>query len=81
GNTYRLIDEALISKEGWERERIKETALFNVRSLSTALKEDHVAGNTFYFLNKNDGYDASRILNEAFLKEMKQKLEGDMAVA
>ncbi|MBN6889403.1 DUF1444 domain-containing protein [Cytobacillus horneckiae] len=81
GNTYRLIDEALISKEGWERERIKETALFNVRSLSTALKKDHVAGNTFYFLNKNDGYDASRILNEAFLKEMKQKLEGDMAVA
>ncbi|WP_307477564.1 DUF1444 domain-containing protein [Cytobacillus purgationiresistens] len=81
GNTYRLIDEQVMNKEGWQHERIKETALFNVRSLTTSLKKDEVAGNTFYFLNKNDGYDASRILNDAFLKEMKQKMEGDMAVA
>ena len=40
-----------------------------------------MAENTFYFLNKNDGYDASRILNDAFLKEMSQKVKGTMAVA
>lgn len=81
GNTYRLIDEELLKKEQWEKERIRETALFNLRSLSTDLKEDYVAGNVFYFLNTNDGYDASRILNEAFLNQMKQKITGTMAVA
>lgn len=79
--TYRLIDEQLLEKEGWDRNRIKEIALFNVRSLSTEMKKDQVAGNLFYFLNKNDGYDASRLLNEAFLKEMEQKISGKMAVA
>ena len=81
GKTYRLIDERLLEKEGWELGHIKEIALFNVRSLSTDTKTDTVAGNTFYFLNKNDGYDASRILNDSFLKEMKHKIIGDMAVA
>lgn len=81
GNTYRLIDEQLLKKEQWDEKRIKEIALFNVRSLSTEMKTDLVAGNTFYFLNKNDGYDASRILNDAFLKEMNQKIVGKMAVA
>ena len=45
------------------------------------MKEDQVAGNTFYFLNKNDGYDASRILNDSFLKEMSHKMHGTMAIA
>lgn len=81
GTTYRLIDKKLMEKEGWVHERIKETALFNVRSLSTEMKSDEVAGNTYYFLNKNDGYDASRILNEPFIKKMEQRIEGSMAVA
>jgi uncharacterized protein YtpQ (UPF0354 family) len=81
GKTYRLIDAQLMEKEGWDPDRIRETALFNVRSLSTDLKSDTVAGNTFYFLNKNDGYDASRILNESFIKEMSRKTKGTMAVA
>ncbi|WP_394235686.1 DUF1444 domain-containing protein [Niallia oryzisoli] len=81
GNTYRLIDQALLEKEQWDEKRIKEMALFNVRSLSTEMKTDIVAGNTFYFLNKNDGYDASRILNDSFLKEMQKKIKGTMAVA
>lgn len=81
GKTYRLIDAKVIEKEGWVPARIKETALFNVRSLSTDLKSDTVAGNIFYFLNKNDGYDASRILNETFLKKMDQQIKGTMAVA
>ncbi len=81
GTTYRLIDEQLMKKEGWEHPRIKEIALFNARSLQTRLKEDIVAGNRFYFLNSNDGYDASRILNDAFLKEMCERIEGTMALA
>lgn len=32
-------------------------------------------------MNTNDGYDASRILNESWLREMKDKVEGTMAVA
>ncbi len=81
GNTYRLIDEKIMQKENWEHSRIKEVALFNARSLQTSLKTDQVAGNTFYFLNTNDGYDASRILNDSFLKEMSETVKGTMAVA
>ncbi|PLT31500.1 DUF1444 domain-containing protein [Peribacillus deserti] len=81
GKTYRLIDEQLIQKEGWEKERIREIARFNVRSLSVSLKEDRVAGNIFYFMNTNDGYDASRILNTAWLDTLKSKITGTMALA
>ncbi len=81
GKTYRLIDIRMMEKEGWEPNRIKEIALFNVRSLSTSLKEDQVAGNTFYFLNTNDGYDASRILNKGFLADFEKKMTGAMVVA
>ncbi|MGM8215655.1 DUF1444 domain-containing protein [Bacillaceae bacterium W0354] len=80
GKSYRLIDEEMLIKEGWKEERIKEVALFNVRRLPTELKQEEVAGNTFYFLSTNDGYDASRILNEALLEEMKGKAEGELAV-
>lgn len=81
GNAYRIIDEALMKKEAWTKEYIREVALFNVRSLKTAMKSDEVAGNIFYFLNTNDGYDASRVLNDSLLKEMNSKITGDMAVA
>lgn len=81
GSTYRLVDSKLLNKEGWSEKQVRETALFNVRSLSVDVKEDRVAGNTFYFLNKNDGYDASRILNTSFLNEMKKRMKGTMAVA
>jgi uncharacterized protein YtpQ (UPF0354 family) len=81
GTTYRLIDSRIMEKEDWQASRIKEIALFNVRSLKTTLKEDQVAGNTFYFLNSNDGYDASRILNKGFLNDMKKKITGTMVLA
>ncbi|WP_075982627.1 DUF1444 domain-containing protein [Bacillus massilinigeriensis] len=81
GKTYRLIDERMMEGEGWDPKKIREIAAFNVRSLSTNKKKDIVAGNTFYFLNTNDGYDASRILNDSFLKEMHQQITGTMAVA
>ncbi|MEI3606126.1 DUF1444 domain-containing protein [Pseudogracilibacillus sp. SE30717A] len=81
GKSYRLIDEEIIQKEGWSEKRIHENALFNLRSLKTEYKADQVQDNEFYFIATQDGYDASRILNEAFLDEMKQKIQGDMAVA
>lgn len=81
GTTYRLIDSKLLQKEGWTEKQVRETALFNVRSLPVKMKEDLVADNTFYFLNTNDGYDASRILNTSFLNEMKKRIKGTMAVA
>lgn len=81
GKTYRLIDEQLMKKENWQKERIRDIARFNLRTLSAAMKKDIVADNIFYFLNTNDGYDASRILNEKFLKDMSEKVEGEMTVS
>jgi uncharacterized protein YtpQ (UPF0354 family) len=81
GNTYRLIDEKLVEKENWDVNRIKEIARFNVRSLEMKIKEDRVADNIFYFINTNDGYDASRILNESFLANFAKNITGTMALA
>lgn len=81
GNSFSLIDEKTMEEEGKTFKEIKETAMFNVRSLSCDLKEDVVADNVFYFLHTDDGYDASRILNDSLLREMKQKAKGDLAVA
>ena len=81
GKSYRLIDEKMLVEDGWSIEKIRETALFNVRKLPTNFKEDIVAGNQFYFLRTNDGYDASRILNQAFLKEMEEKITGAMTLS
>lgn len=81
GKSYRLIDETMLEKEGWTRERIDEIAAFNIRSLKNDYKKDTVADNDFYFVATQDGYDASRILNEAFLEEMKGNSKGELAVA
>lgn len=81
GNTYRLLDEQMMSQLNITDSEMKEAARFQVRKLSTDMKEDHVAGNIFYFVNANDGYDASRILNEQFLKDMQTKITGDMTLS
>ena len=81
GNTYRLVDEQMLSQLSLTAEQIKEAAKFSVKQLATPLKRDEVSGNVYYFLNSNDGYDASRILNKAFLDEMKSKIEGEMTVS
>ena len=81
GKSYKLIDERLLRKESLSKNTIKEMAMFNVRSLPTTVKEDVVAGNTFYFVRSNDGYDASRILNVSFLDSYKEKITGTMTVA
>lgn len=79
--TYRLIDETMLPKLKVSADEIREAARFSVKKLSTNVKKDEVEGNVFYFINENDGYDASRILNESFLKEMRAKIEGDMTVS
>ncbi|WHY70874.1 DUF1444 domain-containing protein [Fictibacillus enclensis] len=81
GNTYRLISEKMLEEMNMTREQLKEVARFNVRSLDTSMKKDEVAGNTFYFINHNDGYDASRILNASLLDRMVQEASGTLAVA
>ncbi len=81
GNTYRLIDAELMSKEGWDQESIRSMAMFNVRSLPINSKKDSVRGNDFYFINHNDGYDASRVLIDSQMKKWKEEMKGTMAVA
>ncbi|MGM8213387.1 DUF1444 domain-containing protein [Virgibacillus sp. W0430] len=81
GKSYRLIDEALLEKEEWSKDRLHEIALFNVRALPTKYKADRVVENDFYFIATQDGYDASRILNEAFLEEMKANSKGELAIS
>jgi uncharacterized protein YtpQ (UPF0354 family) len=81
GKSYQLIDEEMLQQEGWDLSRLKEISTFNVRSLPVDLKKDQVADNDFYFMASQDGYDASRILNESLLEEMKANSKGDLAVA
>lgn len=81
GASYALIDRKALENENKTLEEIKEAALFNVRSLSNEMKEDKVAGNTFYFLSIGDGYEASRLLNDTLLKEMNEKALGQLTVA
>ncbi|SHF80157.1 DUF1444 domain-containing protein [Ornithinibacillus halophilus] len=81
GKSYRLINENMVEQEGWTNEHLDEIATFNLRSLSTEYKLDQVAGNDFYFFAAQDGYDASRILNDSLLEEMKAKSKGELAVA
>lgn len=81
GNTYRLIDEELMRKEGWDQDSIRSMAMFNVRSLPIKSKKDSVRGNDFYFINHNDGYDASRVLIDSQMKKWKEDMKGTMAVA
>ncbi len=81
GTTYRLIDEPMLDVLNVTAEQIREASRFSVKKLPTSVKHDEVSGNMYYFLNHNDGYDASRILNESFLKEMESQIEGEMTVS
>jgi uncharacterized protein YtpQ (UPF0354 family) len=81
GTTYRLIDTKILAQLGLTEQQVKEAAIFTTKQLPTAYKRDEVSGNVFYFINHNDGYDASRILNSAFLNEMLAQTEGDMTIS
>lgn len=81
GKSYQLIDEQMLEKLNLTKQQVKEMALFNVRKLENKYKTDEVKGNIFYFVNSNDGYDASRILNNTFLNDIQAQCEGEMLVA
>ncbi|WEG13863.1 DUF1444 family protein [Pullulanibacillus sp. KACC 23026] len=81
GQTYRLVDETFLERHNLTATELDEMARFNLRSLPTQTKEDKVAGNTFYFVNHNDGYDASRLLNQSFVEAMYDKIEGTFVCA
>lgn len=81
GSTYRLLDEKMLIDWKVRETEVRERALFQVRNLENSFKTDEVAGNIFYFFNNKDGYDASRILNESLLKDMKKQITGDMTIS
>jgi len=81
GKSYRLVDETMLEKEGWSLKQIDEIATFNLRSLENSYRIDSVRDNDFYFFAKQDGYDASRILNDTLLEEIKGKSNGELAIA
>ncbi|MBC1488035.1 DUF1444 domain-containing protein [Listeria sp. FSL L7-1485] len=81
GKSYRFIEEDMLQQEGITSEAIKTAAFLNLAKLEVPLKKDSVNGNDFYFVRTNDGYDASRLLNESFLAEMRKKLTGEMVLA
>lgn len=81
GKSYRLIDENMLQTLNLTAQQVKEMSLFNVRKLECRYSTDEVKGNIFYFINTNDGYDASRILNTSFLNDIQDQCEGEMLVA
>ncbi|MFD2211192.1 DUF1444 domain-containing protein [Virgibacillus halophilus] len=81
GKSYRLIDNDMLKRDNWTLDHVAEVANFNLRALSTETKADTVADNDFYFVSQQDGYDASRILNTAFLSEMNAKAKGELVIA
>ncbi|WP_019235957.1 DUF1444 domain-containing protein [Staphylococcus warneri] len=81
GKSYRLIDESMLETLNMTQQQVKEMSLFNVRKLNNQYSTDEVKGNIFYFINSNDGYDASRILNTSFLNDIQDQCEGEMLVA
>ncbi|RYL93758.1 DUF1444 family protein [Sporolactobacillus sp. THM7-4] len=81
GDSYRLLDHAFLKSEGVSEQSVIEMANFNLRSLPTKSRKDVVRNNAFYFINYNDGYDASRILNQHLIEAMREKANGDLTVA
>ena len=81
GRTFRLLDEKTLEESGWTKPYLRETALRNLEGLKIDPSKDEVAGNIFYFVSSKDGYDASKILNKTWLRKMKEKVTGEMAVA
>lgn len=69
GESYTLLNKKHLESSSLTKKRVKEIALFNVRSLPQPLKEDVVAGNSFYFLRAKDGYDASRVLDQSLIEK------------
>jgi uncharacterized protein YtpQ (UPF0354 family) len=81
GDACRLIDTHFLEQEGVDEQALTEFATFNLSALPTKIKKDIVRNNAFYFINMNDGYDASRLLNRKLVMDMRAKAKGDLTVA
>ncbi|GAE25804.1 uncharacterized SAV1743 homolog [Halalkalibacter wakoensis JCM 9140] len=81
GESYSLINNNMLEGTGLTKGKVREMAMFNVRSLPQPLKEDKVAGNRFFFLRAKDGFDASRVLDQSLLEKMESEANGQLAVA
>ncbi|MFC3901042.1 DUF1444 family protein [Aliicoccus persicus] len=80
-NSYRLIDEALLKTMNLSVGEMKVIAERELKQLPVEIKNQQVIQeNVFYFINHNDGYDATRILNEEFLNDFHDRIEGEMLV-
>lgn len=81
GHSYRLIDESVLRREGIKKQHLIDRAITNLQALPAEFKKDVVKNNAFYFINYNDGFDASRILNKRLLHEMQRRAKGELAAA
>ncbi|EUJ29490.1 DUF1444 domain-containing protein [Listeria cornellensis] len=81
GASYRFIEEESLENTDVTIDDVRLAAFANLRTRETTMKRDSVSGNDYYFVRTNDGYDASRILNEPFLEEMRARIEGEMVLA
>lgn len=81
GSGYHLIDRRLVSVANLSGEKLLEIAIRNLSKKSFSSKKQTVAGNDFYFVNTNDGYDASRILLIDELNEFKTSFEGETVIS
>lgn len=81
GRSYQLIDQSMLEEADMTKQQVDEMAMFNLRSLSYDYKTDSVKDNDFHFVASQDGFDASRILNEDFINRMLEKAKGDFAIA
>lgn len=81
GSGYHLIDAENLALTNLSVEQLLEVAKENLSKKSFQIKKQIVAGNDFYFVNTNDGYDASRILLVDKLKKMKADFEGECVIS
>jgi len=81
GKSYQLIDRLMMEEANLTEQQLDEMAMFNLRSLPYEYKTDTVRENDFHFIATQDGFDASRILNESFIEMMFEKSEGNFAIA
>ncbi|WP_239255031.1 DUF1444 domain-containing protein [Listeria ilorinensis] len=81
GASYRLVTKEMAAEAKLDVAKLDCLAQQNLLRKENPFKLDHVAGNDFYFVQTNDGYDASRILNHSFLKSLTKDFHGEAVVA
>ncbi|WP_099221509.1 DUF1444 domain-containing protein [Listeria costaricensis] len=81
GASYRLLTEEMAAQAKLDLAELDHLAQQNLLVKENPFKVDRVAGNDFYFVRTNDGYDASRILNRPFLDSLAKEFQGETVVA